>query len=138
MKMDEVQGLIEIKLPDPGAFLKIKETLTRIGTGFATDTNRILEQACHILHKRGKYYIIHYKELMILDGDLTIMTELETARRNTIAFLLDKWGLCEVIDQSLINTRIAHDQITIVPFKDKSEWKLTANYVVGKKKHREG
>jgi hypothetical protein len=129
--MNELQGLVEIRLKQPVDFLKVKETLTRIGVG----DDQVLHQACHILHKRGRYYIIHYKELMLLDGDDVEMTDIETARRNTIAFLLNKWGLCEVVDTDLIRERLSHDQITIVPFKEKNDWKLVSSYTVGKKKN---
>ena len=131
MKMNELQGLVEIRLKQPVDFLKVKETLTRIGVG----DDQVLHQACHILHKRGRYYIIHYKELMLLDGDDVEMTDIETARRNTIAFLLNKWGLCEVLGTDLIRERLSHDQITIVPFKEKNDWKLVSSYTVGKKKN---
>lgn len=122
-------------------FLKVKETLTRIGApAYSKDTTgqKVLWQSCHILYKRQKYYLVHFKEMFLLDGKAsrTVISEADLARRNAIALLLQEWGLIQVVDQSRVQTPhpAAIDSIKIIPFKDKSDWKLQAKYEIGKSK----
>jgi len=127
-----VNDFIEIKLKTEEDFLKIKETLTRIGV--ASRKENTLYQSCHILHKQGKYYIVHFKELFLLDGKESSITENDIARRNTIIKLLAEWELLEVIDINKIDEITAPlNQIKIIPFKEKFEWELVAKYTIGKK-----
>jgi len=127
-----VNDFIEIKLKTEEDFLKIKETLTRIGV--ASRKENTLYQSCHILHKQGKYYIVHFKELFLLDGKESSITENDIARRNTIIKLLAEWELLEVIDMNKIDEITAPlNQIKIIPFKEKFEWELVAKYTIGKK-----
>lgn len=133
---DVFNGLgIEVRLKSPEDFLKVKETLTRIGV--ASKKDNTLTQSCHILHKRGKYSIIHFKELFLLDGksDKTIFNETDKARRTKIAELLDEWGLVEIVDDSLLESspEISMAQIKVVPYKEKGDWKLVAKYNIGRK-----
>jgi ribosomal protein L36 len=121
--------LYEIILPDPDAFLKIKETLSRIG--IASKKEKILCQTCHILHRRGKYYIMNFKELFALDGKPTNIEYNDIARRNTIANLLEQWGLCKVVQKS--DLILTTNCIKIIPFAQKSQWTLTVKYTMGKK-----
>lgn len=121
--------LHEIILPDPDAFLKIKETLSRIG--IASKKEKILCQTCHILHRRGRYYIMNFKELFALDGKPTNIEYNDIARRNTIANLLEQWGLCKVVQKS--DLILATNCIKIIPFAQKSQWTLTVKYTIGKK-----
>lgn len=121
--------LHEIILPDPDAFLKIKETLSRIG--IASKKEKILCQTCHILHRRGKYYIMNFKELFALDDKPTNIEYNDIARRNTIANLLEQWGLCKVVQKS--DLILATNCIKIIPFAQKSQWTLTVKYTIGKK-----
>lgn len=131
--MSIVESLLEITLPNDDDFLKIKETLTRIG--IASKKDKTLYQSCHILHKRGRYYVVHFKELFLLDGRPSEFTEDDMARRNTIAFLLEEWGLVNIVDRDLISTLLAPtNQIKIISHKEKSEWMLISKYTVGKKK----
>tara|TARA_X000000950_G_scaffold207217_1_gene249206 strand:+ start:3143 stop:3544 length:402 start_codon:yes stop_codon:yes gene_type:complete len=129
--MDEiVKNLIEITFPQKDDFLKIRETLTRIGVASRRDLE--LFQSCHILHKKGKYYIVHFKELFQLDGKETNIDESDIGRRNTIIDLLVQWNLLSVIKPELIEQpRAPLSQIKIVSFKDKKDWKLTAKYSIG-------
>lgn len=132
--MDEhesiVQDLVEINFPHKDDFLKIRETLSRIGV--ASRKDKELFQSCHILHKRGKYYIVHFKELFKLDGKPTNIDESDIGRRNTIIGLLKQWSLLEVVDESRVKEPIAPlSQIKVIPFKEKSEWKLTTKYSIG-------
>jgi len=132
--MDEhesiVQDLVEINFPHKDDFLKIRETLSRIGV--ASRKDKELFQSCHILHKRGKYYIVHFKELFKLDGKPTNIDESDIGRRNTIIGLLKQWNLLEVVDESRVKEPIAPlSQIKVIPFKEKSEWKLTTKYSIG-------
>lgn len=121
--------LHEIILPDPDAFLKIKETLSRIGV--ASKREKILYQTCHILHRRGKYYIMNFKELFALDGRPTDIEYNDIARRNTIANLLEQWGLCKVVEKPELFA--PNNSIKIIPFAQKSQWQLVAKYTIGKK-----
>lgn len=121
---------VEIKLSKPDDFLKIKETLTRIG--IASIKTNTLYQSCHILHKRGKYYIIHFKELFALDGKPHNISEEDLQRRDAIANLLSRWKLCEIIDEIDDNSDNMHN-LKIIAFSEKSKWNLESKYTVGKK-----
>ena len=125
-----VDTLVEVELSNEEAFLKIKETLTRIGV--ASRKEKKLYQSCHILHKRGKYYLTHFKELFTLDGKDSSFSEEDAGRRNTIANLLEEWGLIRVIDPEKTQGNVAPlSQIMILPFKEKPEWELIAKYNIG-------
>lgn len=127
-----IEDLLEVKLVKEDDFLKIKETLTRIGVSSKTENK--LWQSCHILHKKGKYYIVHFKELFLLDGLSSSIDENDIARRNTIAKLLEEWGLLEIVDQKKVDAAIAGiNQIKIIPFKEKQNWELIPKYHIGKK-----
>ena len=129
---DVVDSLVEVTLPDEEAFLKIKETLTRIGISSRKENK--LWQSCHILHKRGKYYIVHFKELFILDGKESSVPEDDIARRNRIVQLLEEWGLVNVVDKDKIKDPCdSIAQIKILPFEQKDDWTLEAKYNIGKK-----
>ena len=123
-------NMLEVTLNEPDDFLKIRETLTRIGVASRKDNK--LYQSCHILHKQGRYYIVHFKELFALDGKETNLSENDIARRNTIANLLRDWGLVEVIGNSEPVAPLS--QIKIISFKEKDEWILEAKYNIGKKR----
>lgn len=125
------ESLLEIKLSEPDNFLKIKETLTRIGV--ASVKEDILWQSCHILHKRGNYYIVHFLELFCLDGKVSTITQNDIERRNTIAALLAEWGLLDIVEVSKSYPRAHLSQIKIVPYKEKSEWDLRTKYTIGTK-----
>ena len=126
----QISNLVEVTFPEKDDFLKIRETLSRIG--IASRRDQELFQSCHILHKRGKYYIVHFKELFQLDGKPTNLIESDIARRNTIIGLLEQWKLVELVDKSKILDPIAPlSQIKIIPFKEKNEWKLTTKYSIG-------
>ena len=122
--------MLEVVLREPDDFLKVRETLSRIGV--ASRKERKLYQSCHILHKQGKYYIVHFKELFALDGKETNLSENDIARRNTIAKLLNDWNLVEV--KGTMEPAAPLSQIKILPFKDKDEWTLETKYNIGKKK----
>lgn len=125
-------SLVEIKLKDDEDFLKIRETLTRIG--IASKKDRTLYQSCHILHKRGKYYIVHFKELFALDGKSSNFDENDIARRNTIANLLAEWGLLSLVDESKSSDiTVPLSQIKIIAHKNKGDWNLVAKYNIGNK-----
>jgi len=127
---DLVKDLIEITFPEKDDFLKIRETLSRIGV--ASRKEKELFQSCHILHKKGKYYIVHFKELFKLDGKPTNFDESDIARRNTIVDLLRQWNLVSiVIPTSITEPRAPLSQIKVIPYKEKSEWKLTQKYSIG-------
>ena len=129
----DIDSLVEVTLTNPDDFLKVRETLTRIGV--ASKKEKTLYQSCHILHKQGRYYIVHFKELFALDGKPSNITESDVARRNTIIKLLKEWELVEIQDLALIENPVAPiSQIKVLPFKDKDEWILTAKYNIGKKK----
>jgi hypothetical protein len=128
-----LESLIEVKLREPDDFLKVKETLTRIG--IASKKEKTLYQSCHILHKQGKYYICHFKELFKLDGRPTDFTEEDKARRNTIIDLLDEWELVEVVNEDSILEPFVHlSKIKVLPYKEKKDWKLCSKYSVGIRK----
>ena len=127
---DLVKELIEITFPEKDDFLKIRETLSRIGV--ASRKEKALFQSCHILHKRGKYYIVHFKELFKLDGKPTNFDESDVGRRNTIVDLLRQWNLVTVvIPTSIASPRAPLSQIKVIPYKEKTEWKLTQKYSIG-------
>ena len=131
--MNLVERLVEVELPNDESFLKIKETLTRIG--IASRKDKKLYQSCHILHKQGKYYIVHFKELFMLDGKINNFSEEDQSRRNTIINLLEEWGLIKVVNAKQIEDPVAPlSQIKILPYKEKGEWELVAKYSIGKKK----
>lgn len=130
--MNVIDNLIEVTLPNEEDFLKIKETLTRIGV--ASKKDRKLYQSCHILHKQGKYYIVHFKELFALDGKPSNFSEEDMGRRNTIANLLEEWGLLKlVIVEKSQEPRTPLSQIKILAYKDRNEWELVAKYNIGRK-----
>jgi hypothetical protein len=122
--------MLEIGLKEPDDFLKVRETLSRIGV--ASRKKRKLYQSCHILHKQGKYFIVHFKELFALDGKNTNLSENDVARRNTIANLLSDWGLVTVVGKAEPVAPLS--QIKVLSFKEKSEWTLETKYNIGKKK----
>ena len=123
--------MLEVALKEPDDFLKVRETLTRIGV--ASRKDRKLYQSCHILHKKGKYYIVHFKELFALDGKPANITKNDIERRNRIAKLLFDWGLVDFQAESLIDIAPLN-QIKVLSYKDKSEWTLESKYNIGKKK----
>ena len=127
------EQMFEVLLKEPDDFLKVRETLTRIGV--ASRKEKKLYQSCHILHKQGKYYIVHFKELFALDGKETNLSENDIARRNTIAKLLNDWNLVGV--EGKIEPVAPLSQIKILSFKDKDEWTLETKYNIGKKKEEE-
>jgi hypothetical protein len=130
-----IHNCVEIRLKSPNDFLKIKETLTRIG--IASYKDRKLFQSCHILHKQGYYYLVHFKELFLLDGKVhqTVFDEGDKARRNTIANLLSDWGLLELVDPTRSAVPVSKmNLITIISFRDKEQWELCAKYEIGKKR----
>ena len=130
--MNVIDSLIEVTLPNEEDFLKIKETLTRIGV--ASKKDRKLYQSCHILHKQGKYYIVHFKELFALDGKPSIFSEEDMGRRNTIVNLLAEWGLLKLlIVEKSQEPRTPLSQIKILAYKDRNEWELVAKYNIGRK-----
>lgn len=123
---------IEVSLPSPDSFLKVKETLTRIG--ISSRKEKKLYQTCHILHKQGRYAILHFKELFILDGKKNTFTEEDKARRNTIVKLLEEWELCSIVHENATGELTAPlNQIKILSHKEKSNWTLEAKYNIGKK-----
>ena len=131
--MNIVERLVEVELPSEESFLKIKETLTRIG--IASRKDKKLHQSCHILHKQGKYYIVHFKELFMLDGKINNFSDEDKARRNTIVKLLEEWGLIKTMSASIADEPAAPlSQIKILPYKEKDQWELVAKYSIGKKK----
>jgi hypothetical protein len=134
MEKDLFRGVgILITLPNPDNFLKIKETLTRVG--IASKKEKKLYQSCHILHKQGSYAILHFKELFILDGKENTFSDEDKSRRNTIVNLLEEWGLLTVIDQAKSEDPIAPlSQIKILSHKEKDQWSLEPKYQIGKKK----
>lgn len=131
--MISITDLIEVTLIERDDFLKVRETLTRIGV--ASKKEKILYQSCHILHKRGKYYIVHFKELFALDGKPTDISENDLSRRNAIVKLLADWGLIDIVNKKQIETPepIFLSQIKIISHKEKDEWELMAKYNIGKK-----
>ena len=133
LKMNLIDELVEVTLPSQESFLKIKETLTRIG--IASKKEQKLFHSCHILHTQGKYYIVHFKELFMLDGKTNDFSEEDKGRRNTIIALLTEWNLVKPIDASAITDPVTPlSQIKILPFKEKDDWELVAKYSIGKKR----
>ena len=132
--MDEInwtqEQMLEVGLNEPDDFLKVRETLSRIGV--ASRKERKLYQSCHILHKHGRYYIVHFKELFALDGKKTNLSENDIARRNTIANLLRDWGLINIIGE--VKEVAPLSQIKVLSFSEKNEWTLETKYNIGKKK----
>lgn len=128
-----LEKLVEVELAEKNDFLKVRETLTRIGV--AAKNQNVLYQSCHILHKQGKYYIVHFKELFELDGKPANLSENDIARRNTIANLMAEWGLVKLVNAAKSADPIAPlSQIKILPHKEKADWQLVAKYNIGKKK----
>lgn len=131
--MNVVDSFVEVQLPSPDSFLKVKETLTRIGV--ASKKDKILYQSCHILHKQGKYYIVHFKELFILDGKAQELSDEDKSRRNTIVNLIEEWGLVTtVVPESTQDPVSPLSQIKVLPYKEKGEWTLIPKYSIGKRK----
>lgn len=129
----QIERLVEVKIAEEEDFLKIKETLTRIG--IASKKDNTLFQSCHILHKQGKYYIVHFKELFWLDGKPSNFTEEDKSRRNTIVCLLQEWGLIKIVEPDKVKEpKAPMNQIKIVAFKDKVNWNLEPKYNIGRKK----
>ena len=125
------EKMIEVKLNEPDDFLKVRETLTRIGV--ASRKEKKLYQSCHILHKQGKYFIVHFKELFALDGKFANLTINDVQRRNRITRLLSDWGLISILREESIQDIAPLNQIKVLPYKDKNEWKLEQKYNIGKK-----
>jgi hypothetical protein len=129
----DINSLVEIKLFKDDDFLKIKETLSRIGV--ASKKENVLYQSCHILHKQGHYYIVHFKELFSLDGKPSSISEADIARRNTIVSLLSDWGLLKICKPEQIEAPIAPiSQVKVLSFNEKNDWELVTKYNIGKKK----
>ena len=128
------EEMLEVRLNEPDDFLKVRETLSRIGV--ASRKDKTLFQSCHILHKQGKYYIVHFKELFALDGKDTNLSENDIARRNTITNLLTDWGLVDVVGTSKVEAAPL-SQIKVISFKEKNDWKLETKYKKKKKKESE-
>ena len=124
--------MVEVQLGEPDDFLKVRETLTRIGV--ASRKEKKLYQSCHILHKQGRYYIVHFKELFALDGKHANLTSNDVQRRNRITQLLSDWGLIEVVNAESIGDIAPLNQIKVLAFKEKDEWTLETKYNIGKKK----
>ncbi|MEC7845755.1 MAG: translational repressor RegA [Actinomycetota bacterium] len=127
-----VDMMVEVSLRQPDDFLKVRETLTRIGV--ASRKEKKLFQSCHILHKKGKYYIVHFKELFALDGKHANLTSNDIERRNRITKLLSDWGLVDIVHDNLLGELAPLNQIKVISYKDKSEWSLESKYNIGKKK----
>ena len=123
--------MLEITLAEPDDFLKVRETLTRIGV--ASRRENKLFQSCHILHKQGRYYIVHFKELFMLDGKKANLEQSDVERRNTIATLLSDWGLVEIQNKEVAQECAPLRQIKIIGFKDKEQWELCPKYNIGNK-----
>ena len=129
----DIANMLEISFKENDDFLKIRETLTRIGV--ASRKDKTLYQSCHILHKRGKYYLVHFKELFALDGKESSITENDLARRNAIARLLEEWDLLSILDEEQSSSPLAPmSQIKVLPHKEKPEWNLVAKYNIGNAK----
>jgi hypothetical protein len=130
--MVDLTKFIEVSLNEQDDFLKVRETLTRIGV--SSRKERVLYQSCHILHKQGRYYITHFKELFALDGKPSNLSENDIQRRNAIANLLEEWGLVTILNPQLLVDNIAPlHQIKIISFKEKDDWQLITKYSIGKK-----
>ena len=130
--MVDLAKFIEVTLNEQDDFLKVRETLTRIGV--SSRKEKVLYQSCHILHKQGKYYITHFKELFALDGKPSNISENDIQRRNAIANLLEEWGLVKILNPQLMKDNIAPlHQVKIISFKEKDDWELITKYNIGKK-----
>ena len=123
--------MLEVTIKQPDDFLKVRETLTRIGV--ASRKDKTLYQSCHILHKQGKYYIVHFKELFALDCKKSTLTSNDIQRRNTISLLLQDWNLIDIVKKDATEDKAPLSQIKVLPFKEKKEWTLSAKYNIGKK-----
>ena len=131
--MVDLSKFLEIELKEQDDFLKVRETLTRIGV--SSRKEKVLYQSCHILHKQGKYYLVHFKELFLLDNKPSNLSENDIQRRNAIADLLEEWGLLKILNPDIMIDNIAPiHQIKIISFKEKDEWELITKYNIGKKK----
>ena len=128
--------MLEITLAEPDDFLKVRETLTRIGVASRKDNK--LFQSCHILHKQGRYFIVHFKELFLLDGKPSNLVENDLQRRNTITTLLADWGLCSIINPESAKDIAPLRQIKVISFKDKNEWELCPKYNIGNSPSKDG
>ena len=126
------ESMLEVTLPEPDNFLKVRETLTRIGISSRTENK--LFQSCHILHKQGKYFIVHFKELFALDGKESNIANNDIERRNTIAVLLQDWELLNIVKPEQAEPKASLSQIKVLSHKDKSSWELVTKYNIGKKK----
>jgi hypothetical protein len=126
-----IEDMLEVTIKQPDDFLKVRETLTRIGV--ASRKDKTLFQSCHILHKQGKYYIVHFKELFALDGKTATLSENDIQRRNTIAILLQDWSLIDIVKKEKSENKAPLSQIKVLPFKEKKDWILSAKYNIGKK-----
>ena len=135
-ELKEVQwtknDMVEVNLKEPDDFLKVRETLTRIGV--ASRKERKLFQSCHILHKKGQYYIVHFKELFALDGKKANLSENDVQRRNRIIKLLSDWGLVEIVKEDAVKDAAPLSQIKVIAYKEKTEWILESKYNIGKKR----
>ena len=125
-------SMVEVKLSQPDDFLKVRETLSRIGV--ASRKEKKLYQSCHILHKQGRYYIVHFKELFALDGKTANLTQNDVQRRNRITQLLSDWGLISIVNDETIADIAPLNQIKVLAYKEKGEWELESKYNIGKKK----
>tara|TARA_B100000925_G_C21821075_1_gene392915 strand:- start:35 stop:454 length:420 start_codon:yes stop_codon:yes gene_type:complete len=125
------ESMLEVSLKEPDDFLKVRETLTRIGV--ASRKDKKLFQSCHILHKQGRYFIVHFKELFALDGKHSNLSENDLQRRNTIAQLLADWGLISIVNPDVAENKAPLSQIKVISFKDKGNWTLETKYNIGKK-----
>ena len=131
--MVDLTQFVEVTLNEQDDFLKVRETLTRIGV--SSRKEKVLYQSCHILHKQGRYYIVHFKELFALDGKPSNISENDVQRRNTIANLLEEWGLVKIMNPNILKDNMAPiHQIKIISFKEKDDWELVTKYNIGKKK----
>jgi hypothetical protein len=130
--MVDISKFVEVTLVEQDDFLKVRETLTRIGV--SSRKEKVLYQSCHILHKQGQYYIVHFKELFDLDGKPSNLSENDIQRRNAIAKLLQDWGLVKIVNPKIMENNIAPiHQIKIISFKEKDDWELVTKYNIGKK-----
>lgn len=131
--MVDLSTFVEVSLKEQDDFLKVRETLTRIGV--SSRKEKVLYQSCHILHKQGRYYIVHFKELFALDGKPSNISENDVQRRNAIAKLLEEWGLITLLNPKIMENNIAPiHQIKIISYRDKDEWELVSKYNIGKKR----
>ena len=135
-ELKEVQwnksDMVEVNLKEPDDFLKVRETLTRIG--LASRKEKKLYQSCHILHKKGQYYIVHFKELFALDGKRVNLSDNDIQRRNRIIKLLSDWGLVEIVKDSVVSDAAPLSQIKVIAYKEKGDWTLESKYNIGKKR----